>query len=191
MNDPYLKMNTQRKEEGENDYLAMVSSPNFENLSSPHNYVNDLPPHEDIPGYLCMKPTTIFSPRPEDEENSPIFDFNPTKLNKKDKAQVEGKGNELIPMLGGGNFESDGECSPNPNPISFSNPSYHLPPVLEKQGGKIEEDVKDILKCPNNYVNMPQNKSAIKEKTGNKVEKDNNGVHYVNSNIRDWTSINV
>lgn len=58
-------MNTKRLEDGESDYLAMLSPPTFEVLSSPQ-YVNDdviVPPEEDSEGYLSMQPNLIFSPR--------------------------------------------------------------------------------------------------------------------------------
>lgn len=58
-------MNTKRLEDGHSDYLAMLSPPTFEVLSSPH-YVNEdaivLTP-EETDGYLSMKPNLIFSPR--------------------------------------------------------------------------------------------------------------------------------
>lgn len=71
MNDPYLKMNTKRIEDGENDYLAMVSPPTFEALATPH-YVNDgvIDPGMDTPGYMSMRPNLIFSPRITDGKHN-------------------------------------------------------------------------------------------------------------------------
>lgn len=134
-------MNTQRLQDGQSDYLAMLSPPDFETISSPHNYVNDTP--ETIPnqpsGYLLMKPANIFSPR-ETNENIFIFD------------NVKPDGGEISPML-----EKENEVK------SYANPSYH---ALPKNG------VVDIVKSKDNYVNMPQNKSAIKSEC-----------HYVNGDV--------
>lgn len=58
-------MNTMRIEEGHSDYLAMLSPPTFEVLSSPH-YINGdvtISPIDESDGYLSMQPNTIFSPR--------------------------------------------------------------------------------------------------------------------------------
>lgn len=58
-------MNTKRLDEGQSDYLAMLSPPTFEMLSSPQ-YVNDdvvANPEAEVDGYLSMKPNMIFSPR--------------------------------------------------------------------------------------------------------------------------------
>lgn len=140
-------MNTQRLQDGHSDYLAMLSPPDFETISSPHSYVNDTP--DSIPdqpsGYLLMKPATIFSPRDLNDENVFVFDHV--------KTSSDGVG-EIIPML-----EKDEELK------SYANPSYH---VLSKS----EKGHVDICKSKDNYVNMPQNKSAIK-----------NERHYVNGGV--------
>jgi FMS-like tyrosine kinase 1 len=182
LNDPYLLMNTQWLEEGHSDYLAMVNPPNFENLSSPQ-YVNDLPPNEGTPGYLCMKSANIFSPRADD---SRVFDFEVTGKGKKEKKPEGGTGNELVPMLPINN-DSDCDSSSCNSPVvpnSFSNPSYHLPPIVEKNQVNSDSD---------NYVNMPQSKSVLKDTNPfvTKLGKDLKDANYVNSNSRDWESIKL
>ncbi|KAB0799991.1 hypothetical protein PPYR_07871 [Photinus pyralis] len=194
LNDPYLVMNTQRIEAGHSDYLAMLSPPDFEHLSSPHHYVNDDVhlngniPGMDTPGYLCMKPSSIFSPR---EQCDTVFNFDVDNSNRKHKnSDTElALGTELLPMLHTQN-ESDCELSPCvKTPTSFSNPSYHMPPII------MEKTDEDIVKTADNYVNMPQNKNAMKNEKNLKEcisatnEKDAN--HYVNNNTRDWERVQV
>lgn len=129
-------MNTQRLQDGHNDYLAMLSPPDFEAMSSPHSYINDMP--DSIPdqpsGYLLMKPANIFSPRDMNDENVFVFDH------------VKTDGDEIIPMM----ERHSGETMK-----SFANPTYH---VL----GKTTNGHVDIVKSKDNYVNMPQNKNVIK-----------------------------
>lgn len=135
-------MNTQRLQDGQSDYLAMLSPPDFEAISSPHSYINDMP--ESVPdqpsGYLLMKPASIFSPR-ETEESVFVFDH----------LKTDNREGEIIPMLKQHN-DSDSEILSVPK--SFANPSYHMLP--KPANGHI-----DILKSKDNYVNMPQNKSAM------------------------------
>ncbi|XP_008191844.1 vascular endothelial growth factor receptor 1 isoform X1 [Tribolium castaneum] len=180
LNDPYLVMNTQRLEDGHSDYLAMLSPPNFENLSTPQ-YVNDLPHSDNTPGYMCMKSANIFSPRVDDAR---VFDFDVNKTRS-----VEGTRNELAPMLGV-QSESDCESSTCNSPVapnSFSNPTYHLPPVVDEKGQiKFE---KDIVKFSDNYVNMPQNKSVLKD--NNPFSTKPKETAYVNSSSRDWESVQL
>lgn len=154
LNDPYLLMNTQRLQDGYSDYLAMLSPPDFEAISSPHSYVNN--PPDTIPdqptGYLLMKPANIFSPR---EIDGNVFVF--------DNVKVDGSGAEIIPMLKRSNeSDSDGLNSPK----SYANPSYHALPKTTNNSSV------DIVKSKDNYVNMPQNKSAIR-----------NDRHYVNASV--------
>ncbi|KAF2903028.1 hypothetical protein ILUMI_03160 [Ignelater luminosus] len=192
LNDPYLVMNTQRLEEGQSDYLAMLSPPDFEHLSSPHTYVNDeiqpnaSPNSMDTPGYLCMKSAHIFSPR-LDQEN--VFNFDVEANNKKHNGEAV-CGVELLPML---HTQNESDCdTPNPfnqtpaTPTSYSNPTYHIPPSI------IERTDTDIVKTTDNYVNMPQNKSAIKsDKTVNNNLNNPSTNNYVNSSSRDWERMQV
>ncbi|XP_044748223.1 vascular endothelial growth factor receptor 1-like isoform X2 [Coccinella septempunctata] len=178
LNDPYLVMNTQRLVNGQDDYLAMVSPPNFENLSSPQHYVNEF---DQSSGYMSMKSPTIFSPRAEDEH---VFTFDTRRRNSNSNEESP----ELAPMLENGRTP----CT-SPVPFSFSNPSYHLPPNVVSDDSVTCE--KDIVKSADNYVNMPQNKTMVKEKNSShpniKVDEDTKDVHYVNSSSRDWESIIV
>lgn len=176
LNDPYLRMNIQRFEENQNDYLAMLRPPNFETLSTPI-YINDDPNEnpENTDGYLCMRsPATIFSPRPEDQHT---FEFN-LKKPPKGSSSVPANNHELLPMLN--KPESDSDDSPTKNfPDSFSNPMYILPPNVNNS----QSD--NIVKSADNYVNIPQIKSEIKDK-----EKINGSRHYVNC-INDLESTTV
>ncbi|KAG8038469.1 hypothetical protein G9C98_006165 [Cotesia typhae] len=81
LNTPYIDMNTAFFENRQNDYLMMISSPDHEALSSPHEYVNSpipLSPASDT-SYICMSPTQerdesgIFSPLSLSEKSH--FDF--------------------------------------------------------------------------------------------------------------------
>lgn len=148
LNDPYLLMNTQRLEDGHSDYLAMLSPPDFETMSSPHNYVNDtVAVPEQTSGYLLMKPANIFSPREIDDDNVFVFDNVKTDV-----------GGEVTPMLAIRKLDTE-------NVKSYANPSYH---ALPKTGNGCV----DIVQSKDNYVNMPQNKSAIKSER-----------HYVNGGV--------
>ncbi|KAF5277866.1 hypothetical protein FQA39_LY06018 [Lamprigera yunnana] len=193
LNDPYLVMNTQRLEAGQSDYLAMLSPPDFEHLSSPNHYVNNdirpdvSPAPVETPGYLCMKSTNIFSPRDNPET---VFNFNidNTKKHSKSSDSETALGTELLPML---HTQSESDCeSPHvTTPVSFSNPSYHIPPII------MERTDEDIVKTADNYVNMPQNKSAIKndKKLKDSIDTSTNvdTNTYVNNSSRDWECVKV
>nr|XP_023029901.1 vascular endothelial growth factor receptor 1-like [Leptinotarsa decemlineata] len=180
LNDPYLAMNTKRVEEGQSDYLAMLSPPTFEALSSPL-CVDDIASQQSADeGYMSMKPTSIFSPRVTDGN---VFDFN--MHNRKHSNSNETSGHELVPMLHA-SIESDCE-TPLQSPNSVSNPSYHHMPttILEEN---LDED-KDIVKSVDNYVDMLQNKTMMKEKcTGAPIKIE---PAYVNAYSRDWDSFGV
>lgn len=186
LNDPYLVMNTQRLEGGESDYLAMLSPPNFENLSSPHDYMNESSLAEGSPGYLCMKPNNIFSPRPEESNK---FSFEVAENNKKNWNSEEEHKNELLPMLGEA-IEMDNKSSSDQIvPNSFSNPIYHLRPKTQNDS-KTVNDITNLL--TNNYVNLPQSKQKILEhKLYTPVDKDLKYVNYTNSSTRDWESVKM
>lgn len=141
LNDPFLMINNQRLEEGQSDYLAMLNSPTFENLSSP-DYINNTSPTDSSSiGYLSMT-----SP----SNNSNVFSFddhdiNPvTKSNKFDDGnkQESGANGELLPML---SIRYSRQLKSLPN--NFSNPSYYEASIIEKM-------------VDNNYVNMPKTKSV-------------------------------
>ncbi|KAJ8922635.1 hypothetical protein NQ315_007667 [Exocentrus adspersus] len=179
LNDPYLVMNTQRLQEGQSDYLAMLSPPTFEAICSPH-YVNDVISQESLEdsGYLSMKPNTIFSPRVEEGE---VFDFNVN--NRKNTNSTEGNTMELVPMLQRRDSGCETPLQSPATPNSVSNPSYHLPPNIPEEDRAVNTD---IVKSPDNYVNMLQSKSIVKEKNSGQINPfadSNNGngnLHYVN-----------
>ncbi|KAF5277868.1 hypothetical protein FQA39_LY06020 [Lamprigera yunnana] len=172
LNDPYLLMNTQRLENGRSDYLAMFSPPDFECLSSPHDYVNDdvlpegSPTAAGTPGYLCMKSAHVFSPNHNTQE---IFNFNIDSTHNKDskKPYLE---TELMPML----HTRDAINLTTPQTetsICVSNPSYGIPSITPKTCDK-------NIKKNHNYTNSPENIISYAD--------DNN---YVNNNSRDWERI--
>lgn len=169
LNDPYLTMNTERFQ-GQNDYLQMVSPPDFEKLSSPH-YINDMPPTPATAQshYMPMKPGHIFSPRERDGE---VFTF--SDLNNKERHT-----HELAPML---KNDSDYETQPNtpksPEIPSYANPTYNKVDFMNEKNL--------IVNSPDNYVNMPKNKSAMKAEN-DKYTKDDR--IYVNNVSRDWEKV--
>lgn len=176
-------MNTQRIENSsQNDYLAMLSPPDFENLSSPH-YLNESSgsqSNETGPdGYLCMKAANIFSPRLEDDE---VFTFDANNRKRKDSDEAQAV--ELLPMLHTIN-EVDREISTSA-PDCFSNPSYIIPNFNEPTD-------KNIVQSNDNYVNMPQNKTLLNKKnlSKNSLTDLPSDHQYVNNNARDWTSVIV
>ncbi|XP_018563845.1 vascular endothelial growth factor receptor 1-like [Anoplophora glabripennis] len=153
LNDSYLVMNTQRL--GQTDYLAMLNSPTFEALSSPH-YVNEMVGQELFgdSGYLSMRPNTIFSPRVEE---GPVFDFKVKNLNSE-----EGNAMEMTPML---RRDSDSGCettlqSPM-TPNSVSNPSYLIIPNAGNEDKGSSNAASKIVKSQDNYVNVPQSKEEM------------------------------
>ncbi|XP_018563787.1 vascular endothelial growth factor receptor 1 isoform X2 [Anoplophora glabripennis] len=194
LNDPYLVMNTQRLGDGQSDYLSMLSPPTFEALSSPH-YVNEMVGQESLEdsGYLSMKPNTIFSPRAED---GPMFDFNVN--NRKHLNSEEGNTMEMLPMLqrtSESGYETPVQSPVTPN--SFSNPSYHIPPNVGEETKDYSNNNSEIVRSKDNYVNMPQNKTFIKDKVTNQnnpfidSDSEKGNAHYVNSSSKDWESVKV
>lgn len=162
LNDPYLMMNTQRLGEGQSDYLAMLNSPTFENLSSP-NYDNDMPcnaasPHQITPGYLPMAPSSVFSPRAD--SNGTVFNFNHVAAAPHPNEQSIDIGLVPIKMLPLNGVP----CCKIPNTATqllstvdgFSNPSYQLVTAVDSA----DKGSQNIVKSTDNYINMPQNKNV-------------------------------
>ncbi|KAM3968141.1 LOW QUALITY PROTEIN: PDGF- and VEGF-receptor related [Aphomia sociella] len=120
-------MDNNAKNVNHEDYLAMMSSPDYNNLvtPSPHHYVNEVrsffPPSptqipHDEEGYLQMTPAnkTLFSPRAQSTQ----FDFDARKMNTR-ASEASNCGSELTPMLTLNNLprsgsESDHEGSHSP-----------------------------------------------------------------------------
>lgn len=155
-------MNTEWFKEGHSDYLDMVSPPDFENLSSP-DFIT-----VGESRYMFMKPAHIFSPR---EVSNEVFTFN--QLNEKNLKDDPGTPiQELTPML---HAREESKVSETP---SFSNPCYNQLPLLSKN--------QEIVKTTDNYVNMPQSKSNIKNE---KLVEGDKEKFYVNETSRDWEKI--
>lgn len=183
-------MNTQTLTD-QSDYLQMMSPPDFDHLATPspdfesmdmgryQPYVNQdilssISP--DTPGYLCMKVNNVVP------NEGCIFRFDVDQKRNKVINNESASGTELLPMLQTYS-ESDCESPKYADDRSFSNPSYHMPPVILQQsdGG--------IVKSNDNYVNMPENKSALKSnKTSAKnvnVFNERDTPNYVNCNNAD------
>ncbi|XP_066150406.1 vascular endothelial growth factor receptor 1-like isoform X2 [Euwallacea fornicatus] len=139
LNDPYLKMNTQKLEQ---DYLAMLSPPTFEALSTPPvHYYNDevfrplkssaMPTPED---YLDMNSKQIFSPRNPAENVFSFQDVNNVF------SESEGETGYLEPV------------SPD---IAVSNPCYSY-----NQMSSFKRNMKP-LQLENNYIMRPERKKLI------------------------------
>lgn len=125
LNSTYLDLNAAPL--GHEDYLAMMTAPDYNNLvtPSPHHYVNEsrsffptTPVQLDDEGYLKMNPVArqiIFNPRPEDNK----FDFDARKFNPR-VSEASTCGSELTPMLTLNNLparsgsESDHEGNASP-----------------------------------------------------------------------------
>ena len=174
LNDPYINMNTSAQE-GKDDYLKMVSAPDYTLLSSPnHEYMNTSTASVSNPG-------THKSADSKDQKN----------VGAKN-SEVE-EPSELAPML---NEEEDNYLKPinvhekraefvrqrqskNASELEDKSSSnyYNTPTNIHLIDLKPEfnEDVKDgvkskeqlgIIRTQDNYVNMPKQKSNFKNKTG-------------------------
>ncbi|XP_048480770.1 vascular endothelial growth factor receptor 1 isoform X3 [Plutella xylostella] len=156
LNSHYNDINSAKRAEGVEDYLAMVVAPDYNNMvtPSPHHYVNEansfFPPtpaaavqlQHDDEGYLQMSPATnppVFSPRAQDTK----FDFDARKLNPRvhnDHAHCE-----LTPMLtlnnlparGGSESDQDGSTSP-----------------YLKMCPRIDEEADEVFEKQNNAKNI-------------------------------------
>ncbi|XP_049938110.1 vascular endothelial growth factor receptor 1-like isoform X3 [Schistocerca serialis cubense] len=183
LNDPYIDMNSEWMQNTQSDYLSMMSAPTYGNLVSPiedNDYINSPLPGSgaeatDGPagsGYMCMgSPSTseggVFSPHSSRSEGNVFtFDGSPQAKSRVKEAELI-RGPELRPML---KSMSDSESEQptadsvdtgarnghrtyvNGNTItpSFSNPAYH--------------NIGHFNPSPDNYVNMPQQKSLLKGK---------------------------
>ncbi|CAH1128807.1 unnamed protein product [Ceutorhynchus assimilis] len=158
LNDPYLKMNTEKLED--DDYLAMLSPPSFDVLSTPTGlYANGETSRQQLPGYTFMGANGIFSPRPLGEN---VFDF-------------KEESHELYPMLRDEELDNDGYLTPITPVNSISNPMYHqmLPEIKTKN--------KITIPIDNNYISMPQYKNLIRDNKAEHLEMEN--VHYVNERM--------
>ncbi|KAL4714431.1 hypothetical protein ACJJTC_017726 [Scirpophaga incertulas] len=178
-----IYMSTNIKRDDQEDYLAMVSAPDYNNLvtPSPHHYMNDgarsfFPPSPtqvplDEDGYLQMTPAnpSIFSPRSQ----STKFDFDARKLDP--RVSDVRSGSELTPMLtlnnlptrSGSDSDHEGGHSPYLNMIP-----------------RIAEEANDVFSPNSNNFKNIQN-SAVTNPTyitiGIDAEKKPNVLnHYLN-----------
>ncbi|CAH0759252.1 unnamed protein product [Diatraea saccharalis] len=159
LNSAYMDLNV--KSAGQEDYLAMVSAPDYNNLvtPSPHHYVNDVrsffpPTPNQVPlddeGYLQMTPMnpSIFSPRNQTTK----FDFDAKKFDPK---VAEGRGgSELTPMLTLNNLPARSG--------SDSDHEGHSPYL--KMCPKIVEESDDVFRPNENNLKNIQN-SAVTNPT--------------------------
>ncbi|KAH1027653.1 vascular endothelial growth factor receptor 1-like isoform X2 [Dendroctonus ponderosae] len=205
LNQTYIQMNMDKMET--NDFLAMLSPPSFDVLSTPApRYVNaevfddnSVRPQTagTSNGYLFMGGSKIFSPRLETDD---IFNFSP-ELRKERTLGSQ----ELRPILHSNN-ESDAETgylTPITPINSISNPTYLQVPVQESRiPGKAVPQV--AKPAGNNYVILPQYKNDINENSKDEEHDSSvkfglrnnagdigNNVHYVNRDNDMWNSINV
>ncbi|XP_044737369.1 vascular endothelial growth factor receptor kdr-like isoform X2 [Chrysoperla carnea] len=202
LNSPYLIMNDMKSKE-HSDYLAMMSTPDFDRFESSNYYINELPTSSKLPqsdkeivtgsntGYLCMRPT------------SALINFDNPK--KTDKSSKDVTSPEMLPMLSLNNsnstksdIESDSELTTpdfknkNQNSRSFFNPTYQTPTgSASASPTSFESKTNDIVTTKENYVNMPEQKSVINDKSKPKpvtidIDKNLDDQRiYVNDNVTD------
>ncbi|XP_023952476.2 vascular endothelial growth factor receptor 1 isoform X2 [Bicyclus anynana] len=154
-------MNSNVETEGQEDYLAMVCAPDYNNMvsPSPHQYVNDarsffpLTPTQLLPddeGYLHMSPANqnnIFSPKALGNK----FDFDARKLNQRTSDIGHSQGSELTPMLSLNNLptrsgsESDHEGN--------TSPYLKMCPRIEEESDDVFETKQYNFKNAQNNLN--------------------------------------
>ncbi|XP_046978932.1 vascular endothelial growth factor receptor 1 isoform X3 [Vanessa cardui] len=115
LNSAYMDLNV--KAEGQEDYLAMVCAPDYNNMvtPSPHHYVNHahsfFPPtptlQHDDEGYLQMSPASRGAGGAGARGAGARFEFDARKLNARGGEAPQRS--ELTPMLALGRSESDGD----------------------------------------------------------------------------------
>lgn len=170
-------MNTQRREEVQTDYLDMMRPPDCDEIQSPHYYVNDMDTilnNKNQEGYMVMSPVNVGNGL---KQNGNVFNFDVNP--------------ELRPMLSSTVIESEPPTpalSPNYPDNSVFNPSYGIAPNIEHAN---ESNSDHIVKCADNYVNMPQNKNVLRNDKISEKTFENMEMPYINSNTRDWDRIQV
>lgn len=137
-----MQMNTKKQLE-ETDYLRMMCSPDFKNLSSPSYLINSDSQDE---GYLTS--SEIFSPRIENEN---VFNFDIS--NNKKPSQYAGCEMQMETLV-----ESDNETNLH-IPDTFDNPSYHVMPKNDdnymhmKVDNEVNRSCNDDMVREASYVN--------------------------------------
>ncbi|XP_059061898.1 vascular endothelial growth factor receptor 1 isoform X2 [Achroia grisella] len=155
-------MDTNAKNEPQEDYLAMMNSPDYNNIvtPSPHHYVNEVrsffpPSPTEIPhdeeGYLQMTPANKmpFSPRPQNTQ----FDFDARKMNNR-ATEASNCGSELTPMLTLNNLPRSGSESDHEGNHS---PYLNMCPRIEEETDEVFLDTKsqNIKNIQNSAVTNP------------------------------------
>ncbi|XP_032511632.2 vascular endothelial growth factor receptor 1 isoform X2 [Danaus plexippus] len=188
LNSAYMDLNV--KTEGQEDYLAMVCAPDYNNMvtPSPHHYVNDarsfFPPtptqlQHDDEGYLQMSPAnrSIFSPR----EPTTKFDFDARKLNPR-VSEPNSQGSELtqlltlnnLPARGGSESDHDGNTSPYLN---------MCPRIDEETDDVFETKQYNFKNAHNNQNTAVSNPTYIKFDVELEKKPQNNSNNYINVNV--------
>ncbi|XP_057340700.1 vascular endothelial growth factor receptor 1-like isoform X2 [Microplitis mediator] len=182
LNTPYIDMNTAFFESKQNDYLMMISSPDHESLSSPHDYVNSpnipLSPMTDT-SYICMSPTQerdesgIFSPLSLTSNNH--FEFpsrnNTTSNSHNINSDSDSEAVEISPML-----KSEDDNYLKPINIQERRAEY----ARQRQAMKNSLAKEKLMERDSGYCNAPQNLKLIddtqvhcKDDTDNSTNGDN------------------
>ncbi|XP_041972699.1 vascular endothelial growth factor receptor 1 isoform X2 [Aricia agestis] len=189
LNAAYNDMN--KKIDGQEDYLAMVSAPDYNNLvsPSPHHYVNDTqsfvmpPPHQlqhDSDGYLQMSPARQSYSSPRFTGNK--FDFDTRKMNVR-MTEPNCHGSELTPMLTLNNLPTKESESDQDN--SFVSHHGTCPPVEEESDDVFELKQYNIRNAELNKANSQNsavtNPTYISFDTEKKPKNESN--NYINVNI--------
>ncbi|XP_049864841.1 vascular endothelial growth factor receptor kdr-like isoform X3 [Pectinophora gossypiella] len=185
LNAMYADMNA--KHAGEEDYLDMVSAPDYNNLvtPSPHHYVNDARsffpptptqlPHDDE-GYLQMSPAsrqTVFNPRAQGTK----FDFDARKLTPR-VSEANSYGSESTPMLTLNNLPRSGSES---DQEGNSSPYLNMCP-------RIDEETDDVFGTKENNAKNVQpsavtNPTYITLSVDNDKKPQNFANTYINVNV--------
>ncbi|XP_053598108.1 vascular endothelial growth factor receptor 1 isoform X1 [Microplitis demolitor] len=192
LNTPYIDMNTEFFESKQNDYLMMISSPDHESLSSPHDYVNSpnipLSPMTDT-SYICMSPAQerdesgIFSPLSLTSNNH--FEFpsrnNTTSNSHNINSDSDSEAVEISPML-----KSEDDNYLKPINIQERRAEY----ARQRQAMKNSLAKEKLMERDSGYCNAPQNLRLIddtqvhcKDDTDNSNNGDNklNNKHNFNN----------
>ncbi|XP_039745635.1 vascular endothelial growth factor receptor 1 isoform X2 [Pararge aegeria] len=179
------------KAEGQEDYLAMVCAPDYNNMvtPSPHHYVNDsrsfFPPtptqllHDDQ-GYLHMSPVNqhILSPK----ALSSKFDFDARKLNPRSSELGHSQGSELTPMLSLNNLPNrSGSESDHDGNVS---PYEKMCPRIDEESDEVFETKQyNIKNAQNNLNRAVTNPTYISLEVDLGKKPQNISNNYMNVNV--------
>ncbi|XP_045763363.1 vascular endothelial growth factor receptor 1 isoform X3 [Maniola jurtina] len=184
-------MDSNVKAEGEEDYLAMVCAPDYNNMvtPSPHQYVNDsrnfFPAtptqllHDDE-GYLQMSPANqnIFSPRTLSNK----FDFDARKLNPRASELGHSQGSELTPMLSLNNLPTrSGSESDHEGNVS---PYLNMCPRIDEESDEVFETKQYNFRNAHNNLNRAvTNPTYITLEVDLEKKPQNISNNYMNINV--------